>query len=171
MSNDAQGITNKTSPNPANQPEKAKQEYDYPAMDVPTARLGVPEMPGYYLYWHLGKNVPRAMKSGYTFVDQDEVELNDIGLANKQGDGNTDLGTRVSLAAGFNGAEQEDGDRLYLMKKPIELHRKHEAQKEAVNEGVAAAIRGGTLGAERDPDKNQRYMKEGQRLFYPKGTR
>jgi hypothetical protein len=29
-------------------------------MSLPTTKLSVPQLPGYYLYWHLGKNVPAA---------------------------------------------------------------------------------------------------------------
>ena len=153
--------------NPANPLAKAAQDVDYAPMDLPFLKLAVPELPGYYMYWHLGKNVSRALPSGYTFVDHDEVEIVDSGIANdRTGDGSTDLGSRVSVSAGASG--DEDEERLYLMKIPLEIHERHMKMKTDRNEEIAVQLRAGQLGAEGDPDRNKRYMKEGQHLFYPK---
>lgn len=154
-------------PNPANPPTRRVTEATRVPMTLPELKLAVPELPGYYLYWHLGKNVMRAKAAGYDFVDPDEVMLNQHGIANdRELDGNTDLGTRVSVAAGA-----DDPDRLYLMKLPLEWHEKDMDALTARNEQIAVQLRAGTIGAEGDPDRNKRYMKEGQHLFYPKVRR
>jgi hypothetical protein len=83
------------------------------------------------------------MQAGYTWVDQDEVELSDFDLA---GDGRpiggTDLGSRVSTVAGglYEGTMQPQ--RLYLMKIPEWLWEKHQIPLGNVNENIAAALRG-----------------------------
>lgn len=156
--------------NPANAPATRLQDADRVPMDVPNLKLAVPEMPGYYMYWHLGKNVSRALRAGYTHVDTDEVEIEQSGLANSKGtSGSTDLGSRISVSAGSSG--DEDEERLYLMKLPLELHESDMRAKTARNEEIAVQLRAGQVGAEGDPDRNKRYMKEGQQLFYPKGVR
>jgi hypothetical protein len=155
--------------NPANPVAKRLQAADYVSMDSAVLKLAVPEIPGFYLYWHLGKNVSRAKNHGYTFVDPDEVEVVQTGIATGAGvNGSTDLGTRISVSAGASGDDEEE--RLYLMKLPIELHEKGMAQKTARNEEIAVQLRSGMAGAEGDPDRNKRYMKEGQKLFYPKAS-
>lgn len=156
--------------NPANELKTRVAEVDRVPMDLPDLKLAVPEIPGYFLYWHLGKNVSRALRAGYTFVDQDEVEVNQFGIANDKGaSGSTDLGTRVSISAGASGEETEE--RLYLMKLPMEFHDRDMAAKTARSEEIAVQLRAGQIGANDDPDRNKRYMKQGQDLFYPKATR
>lgn len=153
--------------NPSNAPAVRKQEVERVPMDVPNLKLAVPELSGYYMYWHLGKNANRALRAGYTYVDQDEVEIEQTGIANdKAVSGSTDLGSRISVSAGASGDEEEE--RLYLMKLPMDLHLADMKAKTARNEEIAVQLRAGQLGAEGDPDKNHRYMKAGQELFYPK---
>lgn len=156
--------------NPANAPATRARDIERVPMDVPALKLAVPEIPGYYMYWHLGKNVSRALRAGYTFVDEDEVEIEQTGLANdKAVSGSTDLGSRISISAGASGEEEEE--RLYLMKLPMEHHLADMAAKTARNEEIAVQLRAGMMGSEGDPDRNKRYMKEGQHLFYPKGSK
>jgi hypothetical protein len=155
--------------NPANPVEKRARDSARVPMDVPQLKLEVPAIPGYYLYWHLGKNTAKALRAGYTFVDPEEVELNQVGIANSvETPGGTDLGTRISVSAGATGVEGEE--RLYLMKLPLEHHEEDMEKKTAVNEGIAAQMRAGALGGG-DIDAHRRVMKEGQHLFVPKVRR
>lgn len=163
------------SANPANAPEKRVTERNRIPMNLPQLKLGVPEIPGFYLYWHLGQNIPRALKAGYEFVDAEEVELANSGLAddaNKQG--NSDLGSRVSTIAGGLIEGTPEPQRLYLMKIRNEWHEADAKGLEAVNERIASAIRGGRSAPGQDApgethqDKLQRYLKKGQDLFIPK---
>ena len=161
--------------NPANVREKRKTPTRIP-MSVPQLRLEVPEIPGFHLHWFLGTNVPRALRAGYTFVEDDEVDVANMGLADDASrSGNTDLGSRVSVFAGGLTEGTTEPQRLYLMKLPQELRDEDMAQLEAANERIAAALRSGgnanTHGAapeERGDDRAKRYMKSGQDLFFPK---
>lgn len=157
---------------PANAPARRVTEANRVPMSLPTAKLSVPDMPGYFLYWHLGKNVPRALRAGYVFVDQDDLDIEQKGVANAADEsGSTDMGTRISVLAGGSTEDGLQSERLYLMKLPQEWREQDEAKMGAVNENIAVALRAGLLGAEEDPDKNRRYMKAGQDLFYKKGAR
>lgn len=152
-------------PNPGSAAPKSFSVEDYIPMDLPQTKLAVPEIPGYYLYWHLGKNVNRALQHGYTFVENDEVQQ----MPPDVGNGGTDLGSRISREAGLDEHGREE--RLYLMKLPMELHLRAMELKTNRSEEIARRIRAGTVGAETDPDRNKRHMKEGQHLFYPKARK
>lgn len=162
--------------NPANSPRKRVTEDNRIPMNLPTSKLQVPEIPGFYLYWFLGQNLARARKAGYEFVEEDEVDVMNTSLgddANKQG--NSDMGTRVSVVAGGLTEGSAEPQRLYLMKLRQEWRDKDVEGLEAVNERVAAAIRGGhsPSGPQGGPgetpeDRLQRYLKKGQDLFTPK---
>lgn len=155
-----------TQANPANPVAKRVTEATRIPMSVPTTKLAVPEIPGYFLYWHLGKNVNQAMRAGYTFVDDDEVTVEQHGLANDTAtSGSTDMGTRISISAGRSQFdEQGNAERLYLMKLPNEFRAQDMKAMADINEGVARNIRGGTI----DGGDTARYMKKGQDLFIPK---
>lgn len=157
-------------PNPSNEAPRRAAEVDRVPMDLPDRKLAVPAMPGYYLYWFLGKNTNKALRAGYTYVDHDEVDVPNTGIADDRSvSGSTDMGSRISVSAGATG--EEDEERLYLMKLPEEYHEKDMARKTANNEEIAQQLRAGQMGAGGDPDRNKRYMKQGQDLFYPKGAR
>jgi hypothetical protein len=158
--------------NPANTPEKRVTEATRIPMSVPTLRLEIPPMEGFHLHWFLGQNVARAQKAGYTFVEDDEVQMNDTSIA---GGGNADLGSRVSAFAGGLIEGTVEPQRLYLMKLPIEFRRQDEKALEAINDRVADQIRHGNASGgagERAPeapgDALKKYLKQGQDLFIKK---
>lgn len=142
-------------------------------MSLPTRKLAVPEMPGFYLYWHAGKNVAAALRAGYTFVDEGELELEQKNVATAADvSGSTDMGTRISIAAGNTVSDTNpEPERLYLMKLQNDWRQQDMALQAKQNESIAQAIRAGSLGSEDDPDRNKRYMKAGQDLFYPKAAK
>jgi hypothetical protein len=84
-------------------------------MSVAMRKLEVPEIPGYHTHWIKESNIPRALAAYYEFVEDSEVPLNqrNPGIDTAKS-GNTDLGARVSIAAGI-GADSKP-ERLYLMK-------------------------------------------------------
>ncbi len=165
--------------NPANAPAKRVTEATRIPMSVPQLRLEVPEVPGYHLHWFLGTNVPRAVKAGYEFVEDDEVEVNNSGVADSKSDsGSTDMGSRISQLAGGLTPASAEPQRLYLMKLRSEWRTKDVQALEAVNEKIASALRGGQVPAgasgapEEGPrDRASRYLKKGQDLFYPKSKK
>lgn len=174
--NPAPGAVLSPAANPANAPRKQVTEATRIPMNLPGTKLSVPEIPGYYLYWFLGQNIPRAMKAGYEFVTDEEVDMVNTGLADDASkQGNTDLGSRVSAIAGGLVEGTAEPQRLYLMKLRQEWRDKDVRALEAVNDRVAAALRGGqaiagqgNAPAETDLDRASRYLKKGQDLFIPK---
>jgi len=165
--------------NPANAQATRVTEATRRPMSLPQLSLQVPEIPGYYLYWHLGHQIDQALAAGYEFVERDEVTLNNRGVADDQTvDGNDDLGNRVSRAAGGLVQGTMQVQRLYLMKLRQEWRDKDVAALGSRNESIAVSLRGGavqnTHGAapnETADDRTKRYLKTGQDLFYPKSRR
>ncbi len=88
-------------------------------MSTPTRKMEVPPLPGYRLYWFREGNVPRAIDAGYEFVHKDDVKLLNIPIASHPGgDGNTDLGSQVSIIGGVT--EHGQPERAILMKIRLE---------------------------------------------------
>lgn len=129
---------------------------------VPLQKLEVPEIPGYCQYWFRSEpsRIARAEAAGYSFVERGEIELNSVGLADSAADGNSDMGTRVSVSAGDMVGEDKQPLRLLLMKIPEELAAEDAAIREDHNDRVAAALRGGMIGSEKDNpnDRGARYV-------------
>lgn len=158
-------------------PEKQARSMQRISMSVPQLRLEVPEVPGYYLYWFLGRSIQRAIRAGYTFVEDGDVDVPNLNVAgDASASGNSDMGTRISVIAGGLDEGTAEPQRLYLMKIPQELRDQDVQAIEANNERIAAALRGGQMppspnGAapnETPKDRLQRYLKTGQDLFLPK---
>jgi hypothetical protein len=155
--------------NPANPPEKAPRQRI--PMALPTLKLAIPEVPGYVLHWFRGNSqrINQAIQAGYEFVERGEVEVNGVGLANSyESDGNTDLGTRVSVSAGSEG---DDGNtsRLYLMKIKQEHWNEDELAVQANHEQIAAQLRGDKGFAQGGQDTSNSYSRgENRNMFQPR---
>lgn len=158
--------------NPANLPEKGTGARERIPMSMPVQKLAVPEIPGWHLHWMSGHpaRIKQALRAGYSFVEEDEVDLNQVGLGNgPEGNGSNDLGTRVSVVAG-GVDEKSQANMLYLMKLPEELWLQDQAQLATRNDSIAAAIRGDFQ--EPGGDNSNRYTKHKQtNLFQPKTQR
>jgi hypothetical protein len=159
--------------NPANAAEKRKQGRERIPMSLPQQKLAVPELPGYHLHWMIGRpdRIAQAERAGYTFVTQDEVDMNTTGLADgTDSSGHTDLGSRVSHVSGTD--ERGEATRLYLMKLPLEYWEEDQAKLAQVNENIAATIRGerGIQATGEGMDNSHRYAPDGgnKNLFQPK---
>jgi hypothetical protein len=157
--------TNPSTPQPTRVTEATRVP-----MDIPAQKLAVPDIPGWYLYWFRTDSVARALKAGYQFIDPEEVEINNSSVADSlENTGSTDMGTRVSISAGQSSFDARGvGERLYLMKLPMEWHLKDMESRDTMNERTARQLRGGVVGADDDPEKAKRYMKAGQDLFFRK---
>lgn len=158
--------------NPANVPEK-KVAKRVP-LSVPTLKLAVPEIPGYVCYWFRGtsQRLQQARRAGYEFVERDEVALNETGFANGfDDDGNSDLGTRVSVSAGDSGAE-DGGIRLYLMKVRKEFWDEDRQLMEDKQAAIAGQLRGDKAPTEAGMDSSNRYTRGEQKrhMFQPRRT-
>jgi hypothetical protein len=162
--------------NPSNTVEKRKGDATRVPMSTAQLKLAVPEIPGYHLHWMMGtpSRIAQAMKAGYTFVDHDEVDVVNTGLADDASkNGNTDMGSRVSTVAGNDTGEDGKEQRLYLMKLPLEYWEQDQASLESKNEQIASTIRGGGDTGGNPNGAEARYVPEGSRrnmenLFTPK---
>lgn len=159
--------------NPANAPERAPRQRI--PMALPTLKLNVPEIPGYVCYWFRGtsQRITQAINAGYTFVERGEVELNHPGLADSYDkDGNSDMGTRVSVPSGGDADVESSGGRLYLMKIKKELWNEDQQLIEDRHEKLAAQLRGDKGIAEAGMDTSNRYSRgESRNLFQPRRAR
>lgn len=162
--------------NPANAPEKTLPERERIPMSLPIQKLAVPEIPGYHLHWMRGEpqRLNAALRAGYAFVEQDEVDLNTFGIAQGEEDsGHTDLGSRVSWVSGRN----EDGgaERLYLMKLPQKYREQDLAAHGQRQEVIAGQLRGDKGFSEAGGDNSNRYAGkqsgENKHIFLPKSRR
>ena len=162
--------------NPANVPELPK---GYRPMTSSELRLEVPEKEGYHRHWFRGtpERLARAQQAGYRFVDPEDVtaHVNNFDIAgDATASGSTDMGSRVSVISG--GADREDDGqpgRMYLMEVENELYEYSQSLLSDTLDGVAEALRGGTIGrgetGETATDMANRYTKgKPSDLFTPK---
>lgn len=141
-------------------------------------KLAIPAIPGYYLYWMLGKPdmIERAMQAGYTFVNEDEVSPTNHSLGgDAKKSGNSDMGTRVSVLAGREIGADGQPIRLYLMKLPEEWYQEDQKFKEQKSDAIRKALLQGQVGSENDAnssDTRARYVgRDNTNMFQPKSRR
>lgn len=151
--------------NPSNSKKRELPEGFQP-MSQGIKKLEVPERPGYHRRWFRGdaSRIARAQRAGYTFVEPDEVELNNFDLGgDAKESGNTDLGSRVSVVSGDDLDATGQPGRMYLMECPMEYYEASRELIEDRNEGIAKALRGGHIGEGEDGetavDVQKRYTK------------
>ena len=163
--------------NPATVNESNIAERKRVPMSVPVSRLTAPDIPGYHLHWFIGsaERLQRALDGGYEFVDEREMKINNVSLGSTStASGNTDMGSRVSVVSGQEVGKDGQPTRLILMKIRQEWWEEDQKLVENRNEQVAAALRGGLLGAEQDApgDRQHRYVDKARTvvpdLFKPK---
>lgn len=132
----------------------------------PVGTLSVPEISGYHLHWFRGdaQRIQRASEAGYEFVDGSEVIVNEKRLgSDSAADGNTDMGTRVSVSAGGDLGQDGQPVRMYLMKIRQEWWEKDQKALTAPGsrlEGVRQALAHGQVGAQEQnaEDRAQVYV-------------
>jgi hypothetical protein len=119
-------------------------------MSVAMRKLETPEIPGYHLHWIKEANIPRALAAYYEFVNDDEVPINqrNPGLDTELS-GNTDLGARVSIAAGLGANNLPE--RLYLMK----LAEEYWIEDRSKIDGRNASMLGQIFRGEKIIDKDE----------------
>jgi hypothetical protein len=148
-------------PNPANAATTKPERKRIP-MSVPQRRLEVTQIPGYHLHWFRGENVPRALQAGYEFVEDKEVQLNQLNVGtSKDMNGNADMGSRVRVVAGT--AADGNVEHLTLMKIREEWWNEDRKSIEERNASVMSAIFRDEqiLGSEKvsPEDQGARYVK------------
>lgn len=165
--------------------EAPKQNNDLPEGYRPfqagVGKLEVPSREGYVRYWFRGEpgRLRQAMQAGWTFVNPDEVKLNNFDLGgDAKNSGNTDMGSRVSVISGGDVDSAGNPNRLYLMECPNHLYELGRKALNETNDGIATALRGGTLGegaagnpGETPADVANKTRKVTASLFTPKTRR
>jgi len=153
--------------NPANTLETSAIPDDFVPMSLPVQKLAVPEMPGYHLHWFEGSpsRIAQAQKAYYTFVEDDEVRLNNTQVGDDlEKSGNTDMGSRISISAGRDAAGVNGQPlRLYLMKQPKHLWEHSQRLLEDRNEQIAATLRGGGQLGQNPHGNDQTYVPQQHR--------
>jgi len=150
---DTQGVNNPANSKDQDKTNQLGMRKRIP-MSVPKAKLAVPEIDGYHLHWindYAGR-VIQATQGGYEFVTEEEAMVNSFSLGSASDlNGNTDMGSRVSVVVGKN----EDGTalRAYLMKIRNEWFVEDQAVAQERVDAVDGQIKRGRVGA--DADKNQ----------------
>jgi len=128
---------------------RLREERARVSMSVPQMKMKVPEIPGYHMHWFNDAQgrIQRALRSGYEFVDPEEVDRHDFSLAgDSTKPGNSDLGSRVSMVVGTNEAGQ--AMVAYLMKIKEELWRIDQDLLQERNNQISAALKQGRIGME-----------------------
>ncbi len=120
-------------------------------MSIPRQKLQVPAIPGFHLHWFRDEpgRIPAAIQGGYDFVNAEEVDLNNFSLAtHAETSGNSDLGSRVSIASGASGSGSPL--RLYLMKIKQEWYDEDQAIIQSQCDRIDQTIKRGKVGMEKD---------------------
>ena len=149
---------------PANGAARKSERTRVP-MSAPQQKLAVPEIPGYYMYWMKGtpERLQKALGAGYEFVDYDEVQLTNVAIGgDATKNGNSDMGSRVSVISGEEVGPDNQPIRLYLMKIKEEWHQEDLAQQGQHSEKLIHALKNGQIGSEKDSgagDNSARYAK------------
>lgn len=156
-----QSVVEQLRANPANPQMKRVTEASRIPMGGPEQQLAVPEIEGYVLHWFLDSpgRIPRALAAGWEFVEQDEVQLNNRSYASDPGgDGNSDLGSRVSVY-GSPGERGEATRQLYLMKIRKDWYDADMKLRQKDTDAVVEALRGGKIGVSEEAleDRRHRY--------------
>lgn len=151
---------------PATSTDESPADREIVPMTLPMQKLEVQDIPGYVLYWMRGTatRIAQAQRAGYEFVSEDEVRLNNVTLGgDARADGNTDMGTRVSVVTGDEVGRDGQPVRLILMKIKKEWWDKAQKVLADRSEKTAAAFRSGLVGQESPAgmtmDFSNRYMK------------
>ena len=107
-------------------------------------RLEVRPLPGYQQHWFKEKNVEKAQDAGWVCVDKHEVYINSVSTYGglRAAGGNTDLGSNVSVVG-----DSSTGERLVLMKLPMELWLEDQARDDEYDARILSGIFSGELVA------------------------
>jgi hypothetical protein len=164
--------------NPANNRGVVTRENRVP-MSLPLQKLDMPKISGFHTHWMRAdeSRIRQAMRAGYTFVEQ--ADLDEIGAAVRSFDlagdananGNSDLGSRITVLSGNEMDANGRAVRLVLMKIPQEWRDEDMKKQEEQADRVAQALRseGGVSqeeAAKRQHDMSHRYKGDSNRNIF-----
>lgn len=160
-------------PNPATDSEATFDESKWVPMGAKVGRLKVPEKPGWHRHWFRNEpgRIERAMQAGYRFVDSEEISMipQQLGGSVEQG-GSTDLGSKVSVAAGGYG-DNGQALRLFLMECPMHLYERAKSMLQADTDNTVEALAAGRGNKDDYAEKGNSYVRgDTPKLFRKKGN-
>lgn len=129
--------------NPSVEPTGEARRTRPPRVPMSSVRrkLEVRPIPGYHMHWFKEENIPGAMDAYYEFVKRGEVSLNPTSFGSDvAADGNSDMGTNVSIVAGTT--DHGVPIRLTLMKLRQEYFNEDQQDLETRNSRILQAIFG-----------------------------
>lgn len=138
-------------------------------LSVPERKLEVPNIPGFYLRWFRGtpQRLAQAERAGFEYVHPDEVQLNNVSLGgDAKKDGNTDMGSRVSVIEGSEVTPDGQAARMYLMKQRMEhyledkdvIQERNDQTVDSLTASFKAGSVGGRAQGETGEDLSHRYV-------------
>lgn len=165
--------TPQDTPNPASDSEATFDESKWVPMGSKSTRLSVPNKPGWHRHWFRTEpgRIERAMQAGYKFVDPAEISMipQQLGGAPEQG-GSTDMGSRVSVAAGGYG-DNGQALRLYLMECPMRLYERAKAMLQQDTDATVNALAAGRGGKDDYAESGSSYVRgDTPKLFRKKSN-
>ena len=111
-------------------------------------------IPGFHLYWmnDVDIRISKALRSGYQFVERDEVLLSD-----SLSSGDDVAGNHVRKLVESRG---EKPVYAYLMKKPLWIKEAHDLEYSKVNDRLEQMVRRGQLS--QNPQDVKQYVNDGR---------
>lgn len=120
------------------------------SLAVAKSRFFAPTIPGYWVTWinDLQGRLQQALECGYEFVRAEEFKMENFNVsAQVTVSGSSDMGERISIQAGLDGAGQPY--RSYMMKLPMEYHLEDvRLQQAAANRPLDQIKRGALNGSD-----------------------
>lgn len=118
--------------------EKGKRSRRVPLNSFRT-KLHIPEdqlEKGFHYRWFkdVGGRVEQAQNAGFDFV------LNDGKIQVGEREGNTDVGSRISILGGDDPRKPEGSYRMVLMRQPMEFYEEDQKEKQDRIDGLSAQI-------------------------------
>ncbi len=150
-------------------------------MSLPLQKLDMPKIPGFHTHWMRAdeSRIRQAMKAGYTFVEQ--ADLDEIGAAvnnfdiggDAQASGSSDMGSRITVLSGNETDATGKPVKLVLMKLPQAWRDEDMKAQEQQADNTVRALRseGGASqeeAAKRQHDMSNRYRGETNRNIFSK---
>lgn len=131
-------------------------------LGTPQLSMQIPGLPGYYLRWIKGTpaRLAQVQAAGYEFVFEGEVETHNVALGgDAKTDGNTDLGSKVSIVEGGEVDATGNATRMYLMKQKWEYRledmRIEEQKSQAMADALTSAYQKGNIGGKVDGETSE----------------
>lgn len=172
--------TSQPASNPANAPRAITAENRVP-MSLPLQKLEAPKLIGFHTHWMRSdeSRIRQAMRAGYTFVEQADLDeagggINNFDIAgDAKAGGSSDMGSRITVLSGSETDRSGRPVRLVLMKLPEQFRKADLDAQAMMADNVVAALRSEKganqeEAAKRQHDMSNRYRGDSNRNIFTK---